>query len=117
LSPTALTTSIREFFAATATCQLQYFCSHTILGFWACTDTKHCAAREKYAGLETNAARQKFVKVNTVRWTEFAHLPYFDLVHSVIIDPMHNLLLGKPVFFISSFANIQFVCLGSVRIE
>lgn len=64
------------------------------LGFEACTDAEHRAAGERYANLTTNAARDDFVKQNAVRWTEFARLPYFDLVRCVVIDPMHNLLLG-----------------------
>jgi hypothetical protein len=66
----------------------------TFLGFEACTDAEHCAAGERYANLTTNAARDDFVKQNTVQWTEFARLPYFNLVRGLVIDPMHNLLLG-----------------------
>jgi len=49
----------------------------------------------KYANLKSEAARTKFAKEHAVRWSEFAHLPYFDLVHMIVIDPMHNLLLGE----------------------
>ena len=50
---------------------------------------------ERYARLDTSAARESFVKLHATRWTEFARLPYFDLVCCIVIDPMHNLLLGK----------------------
>ena len=29
-----------------------------------------------------------------VRWSELLHLPYFDIAHCVVVDPMHNLFLG-----------------------
>ncbi|KAG2071688.1 hypothetical protein BDR04DRAFT_1015467, partial [Suillus decipiens] len=32
-------------------------------------------------------------KKHGAQWTELAHLPYFNLVQQMIIDPMHNLLL------------------------
>ncbi|RXW14412.1 hypothetical protein EST38_g11447 [Candolleomyces aberdarensis] len=63
-------------------------------GFRARSDAEHRAAGERYANLTTNAARDDFVKQNAVRWSEFARLPYFDLVRCIVIDPMHNLLLG-----------------------
>ena len=37
----------------------------------------------------------EFFATYGVRWTELARLPYFDIVRQSIIDPMHNLLLGK----------------------
>ncbi|KZP21905.1 hypothetical protein FIBSPDRAFT_739745 [Athelia psychrophila] len=57
----------------------------------------NCEHREKgndYANLKTAAARAAFVTEHAVRWSEFARLPYFDIVRMVVIDPMHNLLLG-----------------------
>ncbi|KAG1810292.1 uncharacterized protein HD556DRAFT_1223274, partial [Suillus plorans] len=35
-----------------------------------------------------------FVKEHATRYTQLAHLPYFDLVEQIVIDPMHNLFLG-----------------------
>ncbi len=49
---------------------------------------------KKYANLETKSEREEFVRLNACRWSEFARLPYFDLVRMVVIDPMHNLILG-----------------------
>lgn len=34
-------------------------------------------------------------KQHGARWTEFFRLPYFDVIRMCVIDPMHNLLLGK----------------------
>jgi hypothetical protein len=65
-----------------------------MLGFPARTDRQHREAGERYANLTTNAAREEYVRLNAARWTEFARLPYFDLVRMVVIDPMHNLILG-----------------------
>lgn len=39
--------------------------------------------------------RDVFFKKFGVRWFEFARLPYFDPVRMTLIDPMHNLLMGK----------------------
>lgn len=32
---------------------------------------------------------------HATRWSELARLPYFHMVRMIVIDPMHNLLLGK----------------------
>ena len=49
----------------------------------------------QYAALDTAEDKAAFFKTHGVRWTEFARLKYFDLVRYTVIDPMHNLLLGK----------------------
>jgi len=41
------------------------------------------------------AEREAFFKMHGVRWFEFARLDYFDPIRMTIIDPMHNLLIGK----------------------
>ncbi|GBB89974.1 hypothetical protein RclHR1_16820006 [Rhizophagus clarus] len=43
---------------------------------------------------KSNAERERFVKVNGVRWSEILRLSYFDLIQFVVIDPMHCLFLG-----------------------
>lgn len=63
--------------------------------FPARSDKQHRETGERYANLETKAQREEFVREHACRWTEFARLPYFDLVCMVVIDPMHNLILGK----------------------
>lgn len=66
-------------------------------GFPARTDEAHRAAGRAYAELNTTAGRDAFVKQKATRWTEFARLPnFFDLVRCIVVDPMHNLLLGIP---------------------
>jgi hypothetical protein len=39
-----------------------------------------------------------FFAEHGAQWTEFARISYFDLVRYTVIDPMHNLLLGKAPF-------------------
>lgn len=63
-------------------------------GFAPRTDLKHREAGAQYTHLESEPAREAFVKANAARWTELARLPYFDIVRQIVIDPMHNLLLG-----------------------
>lgn len=48
-----------------------------------------------YRDLPTAEEKADFFAEHGVRWTEFARLDYFDLVRHTVIDPMHNLLLGK----------------------
>lgn len=48
---------------------------------------------------ETNAERSAHFKNHGVRYTEFARLPYFDISRMMIIDPMHNLLLGMSILY------------------
>jgi len=39
-----------------------------------------------------------YFKQNGVRWFELARLLYFDAPKMTIIDPMHNILLGKLIY-------------------
>jgi hypothetical protein len=68
---------------------------YSLSAFFARTDEEHRWLGEEYANLKTAKARDDFVKKHATRWTELSHLPYFDTVRMIIIDPMHNLLLGK----------------------
>ncbi|KAG1718381.1 uncharacterized protein EDB91DRAFT_1240882 [Suillus paluster] len=43
---------------------------------------------------ESDKAREEFFKTNSTQWFELARLKYFDPVRMMIIDPMHNILLG-----------------------
>ncbi|KAJ7599532.1 hypothetical protein C8J56DRAFT_1040411 [Mycena floridula] len=66
---------------------------------WICqADKATSAAYEKdarrYANLKTKTAQKDFVKEHTTRWCELARLPYFDICRMIVIDPMHNLILG-----------------------
>ncbi|KAI0027268.1 hypothetical protein K488DRAFT_74674, partial [Vararia minispora EC-137] len=49
---------------------------------------------QAYAHCSTDRARSDFVREHATRWCELARLPYFDLCTMIVIDPMHNLLLG-----------------------
>lgn len=51
----------------------------------------------EYSRME-DGARKDYFKVHGVRFTEFARLPYLDIVRASVIDPMHNMLLGKYLF-------------------
>ena len=43
---------------------------------------------------KTKTAQNKLLKRYGARWSELFHLPYYDAIRFVVIDPMHNLLLG-----------------------
>ena len=47
----------------------------------------------KYA--KTLSERRKIEQKYGVRYAELLRLPYFDTVHSIVVDPMHNILLGS----------------------
>ena len=42
----------------------------------------------------SDAARTRFVKQTSVRWSELLRLPYFDPIRFLTVDPMHCLFLG-----------------------
>ncbi len=65
------------------------------IGFPKRTNKQQRQRGEDYANLETNGAREAFVKKFATRFSELARFPYFDLVRMIVIDPMHNLLLGE----------------------
>jgi hypothetical protein len=67
-------------------------------GFRARTHDEQLKYAQEYASCPTQAARDAFVKQHASRWFELARLPYFDVTRMIIIDPMHNLLLGKSGF-------------------
>ncbi|KAI0372361.1 hypothetical protein BV20DRAFT_978220 [Pilatotrama ljubarskyi] len=48
----------------------------------------------RYARLDTQAKKDRFVKEHATRYTELSRLPYFNIVEQIVIDPMHNLFLG-----------------------
>lgn len=49
---------------------------------------------DDYRDLPNRSKRKKFMTEFATRFAELCRLPYFDLVRMVVIDPMHNLLLG-----------------------
>ncbi|KAF8066846.1 hypothetical protein FPV67DRAFT_1670313 [Lyophyllum atratum] len=68
--------------------------SFTENGFRARTDSEHRGLQEDYLMCKTKTARAEFVKAHATRWSELYRLPYFDICRMIMIDPMHNLLLG-----------------------
>ncbi|TFK50448.1 hypothetical protein OE88DRAFT_1735998 [Heliocybe sulcata] len=54
----------------------------------------HKARCWRWKQLSTQEERDGWFQHFGARWTEFARLPYFDLVRFTLIDPMHNILLG-----------------------
>ncbi|KII93303.1 hypothetical protein PLICRDRAFT_100818 [Plicaturopsis crispa FD-325 SS-3] len=64
-------------------------------GFRERTDAEQRRLGEEYLRCMTNADKAKFVKEFATRWSELSRLPYFDLCRMIVIDPMHNLFLGK----------------------
>ncbi len=59
------------------------------------TNHSHRHLGAKYAKIPTKSAREAFVKNEGTRFTQLSRLPYFDLVCGIVIDPMHNLILGE----------------------
>ncbi|EPQ59021.1 hypothetical protein GLOTRDRAFT_35006, partial [Gloeophyllum trabeum ATCC 11539] len=61
------------------------------------TDQQHRAYMGEYTKLGTKTAKANFVKEFASRFSEFSRLPYFDMCRMIVIDPMHNLLLGTDI--------------------
>jgi len=73
------------------------------------TDEEHRYLGEQYRRLTTKTERARFAKAHATRFTQFSRLPYFDTVRQIVIDPMHNLLLGVPFSsFTISFDTLPF---------
>ncbi|KAG2066277.1 hypothetical protein BDR04DRAFT_1130096 [Suillus decipiens] len=70
------------------------FASHSHTHF--CTIyAEQCKLGEEYWNLTTRTACKNFIKEHATRYTQLSHLPYFNLVEQIIIDPMHNLFLAS----------------------
>jgi hypothetical protein len=63
-------------------------------GFKARRHDEQLRFAQEYAQCSSQAARDTFVRDFASRWFELARLPYFDVCRMIVIDPMHNLLLG-----------------------
>ena len=59
---------------------------------------KHC---------NTLAKRQNLEQKYGVRFTELLRLPYFDTVRFIIVDPMHNMLLGTPKRMVAIWKTLE----------
>ena len=73
-----------------------YAASHVhALAFRRRTNQEQRQLGDDYRQLNLPTARKNFVKKHATRYTELSQLPYFNLVEQIVIDPMHNLFLGK----------------------
>ena len=55
------------------------------LGFLL-NNTEHCAAQQHYQDYTTKTAHAQFVMEFSVHWSEFSHLPYFNLCCMIVMD-------------------------------
>ena len=65
------------------------------------TNHSHQHLGAKYVKIPTKSAHEAFVKNEGMHFTQLSRLPYFDLVHGIVIDPMHNLILGEGLLIIA----------------
>lgn len=72
------------------------------------TSTEHIKFATMGKRAPTKAARKRIEDEYGARWSEFFRLPYYDAVRMVVIDPMHNILLGtsKHVFAVWKYLGI-----------
>jgi hypothetical protein len=68
--------------------------AHLLSAFRARSHDEQLKYAQKYAECLNQAQRDEFVRRTASGWFEFARLPYFDVCRMIVIDPMHNLLLG-----------------------
>lgn len=76
-------------------CSITGIIANGAVAFKECTNDSHQHLGAKYAKIPTKSACEAFVKNEGMCFTQLSRLPYFDLVHGIIIDPMHNLILGE----------------------
>ena len=50
-----------------------------------------------------------FCALHGTKWSELLRLPYFDPIRMVVIDPMHNILLGEFMYYVFSLSTFQAV--------
>ncbi|KAJ3558229.1 hypothetical protein NM688_g1044 [Phlebia brevispora] len=55
---------------------------------------QHRLAATQWRNATSKAEQDRLLRQNGVRWSELLRLPYWDPTRFVVIDPMHNLLLG-----------------------
>ena len=56
-------------------------------------DHRNCAVRVR--SCKTKTEREKLESETGVRYSVLLGLPYYDAIRMVLIDPIHNLFLGK----------------------
>ncbi|KIN99331.1 hypothetical protein M404DRAFT_39984, partial [Pisolithus tinctorius Marx 270] len=59
------------------------------------TNVEQCHLGKEYHNLPSPNVQKIFVKDFATHCSQLSHLPYFNLVEQVVIDPMHNLFLGE----------------------
>lgn len=47
-----------------------------------------------YLKRATLQRREKYTRTHATWFSQFTRLPYFDMCHTLVVDPTHNLLLG-----------------------
>lgn len=87
----------------------RYIMSESILAFPRRTEQEHRWLGAKYAKIHSYTARKKFVNQYATRFTQLSRLPYFSVVRCVVVDPMHNLILGTHLLCPKSFLHIRFI--------
>lgn len=58
------------------------------------TGAEHRTAAAQHLGAASQAERDRIAQECGCRWSPFLRLPYFDVIRSTVIDPMHCLYLG-----------------------
>lgn len=62
---------------------------------WIFRTNEGCRAQGlEFCSAQTSRERDDVVSWYGRRWSELERLPYFDITRYVVVDPMHNLLLG-----------------------
>jgi hypothetical protein len=62
---------------------------------WVPRDTVYMRSKaEEWRDAPSIMEQERLWESTGIRWTELWRLPYFDPVHSIVVDPMHCLLEG-----------------------
>jgi len=64
------------------------------LAFEARDGATHCRHAQEWQRLP-KCDCEDFFKEHGARYFELSRLPYFNPVHMMVVNPMHNILLGK----------------------
>jgi hypothetical protein len=72
------------------------FCSTltSVVAFESRDGATHRQHAQEWQGLP-EGDQEDFLKEHGARYSELSWLPYFNPVHMTVVDPMHNILLGK----------------------
>jgi len=67
-----------------------------VVAFPCQTSEEHCRLGKDYCQLSTPTTCKNFIKEYMTCYSKLSHLPYFNMVEQIVIDPMHNLFLSMP---------------------